>query len=54
MRRLDCEVGRFRTKKKVSKGCLLSDVLFNILFGDLKEKMKKRKVGGWVIGKKKI
>ena len=38
-------VGRFRTKKGVRQVCPLSVVFFNILFRDLKEEMKQRKVG---------
>ena len=48
------KIGRYRTKKRVRQGCLLSAVLFNILFEDRQEVMTKRKIGEWFIGKKKI
>ena len=47
-------IGRFRMRKDVRQGCPLSAVLFNILYADLEEVMKRKQEGEIVIGKKKI
>ena len=45
---------RFRTTKAVRQGCLLSAVLFNILFKNLEDTLKRKQEGEWIIEKKKI
>lgn len=43
----------FWTRKEVRQGCPMSPTLFNIYMGDLEEEMKKRQLGGVMVGARK-